>query len=104
MLQQLKLIHFLGAAQIQCNQTAGACDTGLPTIQSTDITIIFQYIFGTLGAIAVLVIVIAGLRLILSNGDPQTVARSRNTIIYAAVGLAIAVSAEVIVTYVLNLA
>jgi len=90
-------------ATINCQLSGGtSCDTGLPEVQSTQFTTIFQYIFGTIGAIAVLIIVIAGLRFIVANGDPQNVAKARNTIIYAAIGLAIAVSAEIIVTFVLT--
>jgi hypothetical protein len=94
----------LATATINCQLAQGStpCDTGLPVVQSTQLTTIFQYLFGTIGAIAVLIIVIAGLRFILANGDPQNVAKARNTIIYAGVGLVVAVSAEIIVTFVLN--
>lgn len=103
-----QLIIKFATAKINCQLNSGGplsgptCDTGLPVVQSDQFTVIFQYLFGTIGAIALLIIVIAGLRFILSNGDPQNVSKARNTIIYAAVGLAIAVSAEVIVTFVLN--
>jgi hypothetical protein len=96
----LFLLEKIATAQVQCE--GGVCDTGLPQVQSSNLTTIFQYLFGFVGALSVLIIVIAGLRFILANGDPQNVARARNTIIYAAVGLAIAVSAEIIVTFVLN--
>ena len=110
-----QLLTKLATASINCqlNSTAATpagttpppattCDTGLPVVQSMQLTNIFQYLFGFIGALAVLIIVIAGLRFILANGDPQSVAKARNTIIYAAVGLALAVSAEIIVTFVLN--
>ncbi len=58
--------------------------------------------FGILGAIAFLVIVIAGLNMVLSEGNPDKVSRAKNTIIYAAVGLVIAASASLIVSAVLN--
>src|SRR5665213_216244 len=97
----LFLLEKMATAQVQCNVTGG-CDTGLPVVQSTELTTIFQYLFGFIGALAVLIIVIAGLRFILANGDPQSVSQARNTIIYAAVGLIVAVSAEIIVTFVLG--
>jgi len=99
-----QLLTKLATATINCQLSGqgGPCDTGLPEVQSTQLTNIFQYLFGFIGALAVLIIVIAGLRFILANGDPQSVAKARNTIIYAAVGLALAVSAEIIVTFVLN--
>jgi len=100
------LLHQLAVtttALVQCS-TGESCDTGLPLVQANgaSVTSIFQLVFGFIGALAVLIIVIAGLRFILANGDPQTISKARNTIIYAAVGLAIAVSAEVIVTFVLG--
>lgn len=73
---------------------AGANDTSLQTI----ITIIL----GVLGALAVLFVVIGGLRYIISGGDPQAVSKAKNTIIYALVGLAVAIAAEAIVAFVLG--
>lgn len=58
--------------------------------------------FTILGAIAFLMMVIAGLNMVLSEGNPDKVARARNTIIYAGVGLAVAFSAAFIVTIVLG--
>jgi hypothetical protein len=54
------------------------------------------------GSISVLMIVIGGLRYILSNGDPQGISNAKNTIIYAVVGLVIALSAEAILLLVLQ--
>ena len=53
-----------------------------------------------LGAISVLMIVYAGFRFTLANGDPQTVSHAKNTIIYAAVGLAIAILSYAVVNWV----
>ena len=54
------------------------------------------------GAIAFLIIIIAGLRYITSQGNPQTTARAKNAIIYAGVGLAISLLAFSIVTFVVK--
>lgn len=61
---------------------------------------IMQFVFGALGAIAVLIIVIAGLQYVISAGDPQKVNKAKNTIIYALVGLAIAILSYAIVAFV----
>ena len=58
--------------------------------------------FTIFGAIAFLMIVLAGFNYILAQGNPDKVARARSTIIYAAIGLAICASAAFIVTVVLN--
>ena len=68
----------------------------IPTdVEANDTTFlaVLETTFALLGVIAFLVIVIAGLRFILSQGDPDKSAKARNTVIYAVVGLVIAVSA-----------
>jgi len=50
----------------------------------------------------VLYIVIAALQLITSGGNPESAKKARETIIYAVIGLIVAVSAEAIVTFFLN--
>jgi hypothetical protein len=47
-------------------------------------------------------IIVGGLRLVLSGGNPQTVTSARDSIIYALVGIVIAVLAQVIVVFVLD--
>ncbi|MCA9330369.1 hypothetical protein KDA11_06980 [Candidatus Saccharibacteria bacterium] len=69
---------------------------------STAIKAVLQLIFAALGSTAVVFVIIGGLKMITSNGDPQALAKTRNTIIYALVGLTVAISAELIVTFVLK--
>lgn len=66
------------------------------------ITTVVNIVLGITAAIAVLVIVIAGLRYILARGDPNAVAQARNAIIYAIVGLVITMAAFAIVTFVVG--
>jgi len=98
------IVIFASSAAVLCTTGAACGTTDLPVVGASGASIasIFQLVFGVIGSLAVLIIVVAGLRFILANGDPQTVSQARNTIIYAAVGLAIAVSAEIIVTFVLG--
>lgn len=58
--------------------------------------------FGALGAIAVLIITIAALQYVLSGGDSAKIAKAKDTIIYALVGLVVAVAAYAIVRFVLK--
>ena len=53
------------------------------------------------GVIAVISIIIGGLKFITSHGDPANLNAARNTIIYAVVGLVIVALAQIIVRYVL---
>ncbi len=54
------------------------------------------------GVIAVIVIMIAAIRFMTSQGNPQTVNAARNTIIYAAVAIAVSLVAQGIVVFVLK--
>lgn len=54
------------------------------------------------GIIAVIMIIIGGIRFVLSGGDSNNVSAARNTIIYAIVGLVVVALAQVIVHFVLN--
>lgn len=49
------------------------------------------------GAVSVIVIIIGGFKYVLSGGDSNGVASAKNTILYAVVGLAVALLAQIIV-------
>jgi hypothetical protein len=86
-----------------CTSTAGqVCLDTLPQTQATGgaVQTVIQIVIGVLGAVALLIITIAGLQYVLSEGDPQKAARAKNAIIYAVVGLVIAILAQAIVTFV----
>lgn len=55
-----------------------------------------------LGAIAVIMIVIGGIRYTLSNGDSSAITGAKNTILYAVIGLVVALLAYAIVNFVLG--
>lgn len=55
-----------------------------------------------LGIIAVLVIIGAGIRFATSNGDPGAIKTARNAVIYACIGLVVAMLAFVIVNFVVS--
>jgi hypothetical protein len=77
---------------------------GLPTPAADPGTIqnILQIVFGIVGALAFLMIVISGLRYVVSAGNPDRTKRAKDGIVYALVGIVIAISAEVIVTFVVG--
>lgn len=54
------------------------------------------------GAIAVIMIIIGGIKYVTSNGDSSGVTSAKNTILYAVVGLVVAVMAYTIVNFVLT--
>lgn len=61
-----------------------------------------QIAFAIAGSIAVIIIIIAGFRYILSSGDPQEAAKAKNTILYALIGLVVIVLGSAIVRFVIN--
>ena len=73
----------------------------LPT-GTPDMATIFNTVIAITAAIAVLVIVVAGLKYVTSSGDPQGVASARKAIIYAAVGLIVCGAAYSIVGFTLR--
>jgi type IV secretory pathway VirB2 component (pilin) len=61
---------------------------------------IINTILGVSGAIAVLVIVLAGFRYIFSQGSPNELTTARNAILYATIGLIVIIAAFAIVNFV----
>ena len=55
-----------------------------------------------IGAIAVIMLVIGGLRYVISGGNTEQVNAAKNTILYAIVGIIIAILAYAIIQFVIN--
>lgn len=77
-------------------------DVPQPTVGNGTFTTILQVVFGIMGGVALIIFMLAGLKYITSRGDPAAVAKAKNTILYAVVGLAVAVFAFAIVTFVVR--
>ena len=100
-------LQILAAILRQC--TPGAPSTAadpcvsLPNVLagSEQIRTVLQITFGIIGAVALIYMALAGLKFVNSQGKPEAVAAARQSIIYGAIGLVIAASAEIIVTFVL---
>ncbi len=67
---------------------------------SSTIGNILAIVWAIIGATSLLVITFGGFRYITAQGEPQKMAQARNTILYAAIGIVVAASAEAIVTFV----
>lgn len=72
------------------------------TADQARIQLIMNVVFGIMAAVAVLIIVIAGFKMILSRGDPQGIGKARNAIVDAAIGLAVIALAYTIVSVALS--
>lgn len=93
-------------AQIKnCSTGAsGDCLTSIPTTAANQATLtnILSVVFGVIGAVTVIIIIVQSVRFILSQGDSQKATDARKGVIYAAVGLGVVVSAEIIVQFVIG--
>lgn len=84
--------------------TAVNCDTGTDEdarINDLVVTIINIFTW-VVGVVAVIMIIIAGFRYVVSGGDSGSVGGAKNTIIYAIVGLIVVILAQVIVRFVVQ--
>ena len=79
----------------ECNTVED--DTLMPTLMS-----IINVIVGFVGVVSVIVIVIGAIIMVTSQGDPGKLARARLSILYAIVGLVIAILTFSIVNFVLS--
>jgi hypothetical protein len=83
-----------------CQSVAGQKKGDNPIIDTLKIAI--TIIATIIGIAAVIVIIISGFSMVTSGGNSEDVAKARNHIIYALVGLIVAVLAETMVAFVLN--
>lgn len=67
-----------------------------------EISTIISIVLGIIGALALLMITISGLRYITSAGNPEKTSKAKNGIIYSIIGLVVAISAEALVTFVVK--
>lgn len=98
------------AAYADDQNVAAACEgvksiSGDSDCKSGGFTNFLQKIINLLlfliGAIAVIVIIVAGIRYVVSGGDQGQITGAKNTILYAVVGLVVALMAFAIVNWVL---
>lgn len=76
---------------------------GLPNPGSKNvIQILLTDLFIIVGALAFLMLVVAGFRYILARGNPEKITQARNMIMYSLIGLAIVVLASTIVNFVIE--
>ena len=95
---------------VQAAQLHGACDSGTydkedcdlikhNEIDNTHTTIStpISWAFWLLAAISVIMIIVGGIRYITSQGNQQQLQSAKNTVLYAVVGLVVAIAARAIV-------
>ena len=80
----------------------GTSNESGPEVLDNTINEIINILAIIAGVAAVIVIIVQGLRLVLSGGNSQTAGQARNGIIYALIGLVVIISAQQIVLYVVD--
>jgi hypothetical protein len=100
-------------ALAQCNDPTqgivGAAECAQPDNVPTELfgsDSIFQNVANILiflvGAISVIMLIVGGLRYVLSSGDSSAVASAKNTILYAIIGIVVAILAFAAVNFVVT--
>ncbi len=76
-------------------------DGGPSTSLNVQIKNVVNVMLFVLGALAVIMIIVGGIRYVISAGDSSKVTAAKNTIVYAVVGLVVAILAFAIVNFVI---
>lgn len=94
-------------ARAACGDPAAGVGGGLncgssPVTLPVAIGRIVNLLLFIIGVVAVIMIVIGGLRYVLSGGDPKNTTAAKDTVLYAVIGIVVALLAYAIVSFVLN--
>lgn len=84
-----------GGGSSDCTPGAG------PKVEDA-ITAAIDLLSIVVGVIAVIMIIVGGLKYIMSSGDSNNINSAKNTILYAIIGLVVVAFAQIIVKFVLN--
>ncbi len=105
----MNIYNVFVATTICSSNVDAVCASSLPGGNSSsslasgsEIQTILSIVFMIIGSLAVLFMILSGVRYIVSGGDPQKVAKAKDGILYALVGIVVSVSAEAIVAFVLG--
>jgi len=106
------LVALVPSTSVSADALSDACD-GAPNSAlciemkkkgqfEANIKIIVNTLLYVLGAVSVLVIIVAGIMYTTSVGDPALITKAKNILLYAVVGLVVAISAYAIVNFVIS--
>jgi len=103
----MNLLRFFGQVFKSCTPEQAATDKAcspLPNIEAgpDQLKTILGIAFGIIGVAAVIYMMLAGMKFVTSQGNPEQAAKARQSIIYGAIGLLVAASAETILFFVLG--
>lgn len=84
------------------NSTSEICRAQSDASANTFISNLVNVLLFFLGAVAVIMIIVGGFKYVTANGDSNAITSAKNTILYSAIGVAVAVAAYAIVNYVIG--
>lgn len=103
-------VAFAPATYAACSSASDCVQDGLDATggsgskasASDIIALVVKVLLFIIGAISVIMIIIGGLRYVVSQGDSGAITSAKNTILYAVVGLLVALFAYAIVNFVVE--
>ncbi len=66
------------------------------------LSLVIKVLLGLVGTVAVLFIIIGGIQYVTSAGNPDSVGRAKNTILYAVIGVIVAIIAYAAVNFIIK--
>ncbi|MBA3678981.1 hypothetical protein H0W80_02175 [Candidatus Saccharibacteria bacterium] len=93
------------AASAATDASTGATSaqpTGTPTDLNAQITIITNTMLLAIGVVSVIMLIVGGFRYVLSNGNEKAITGAKDTILYAIIGIVVALLSFAIVNFVLG--
>jgi hypothetical protein len=75
---------------------------GVPTDLNASLTVITNTLLLAIGFVSVVMLIIGGFRYVLSNGNEKSVTGAKDTILYAIIGVVVALLAYAIINFVLG--
>ena len=87
---------------VENDPNATECSTDGQINENELITTVINFLSLIVGVVAVIMIIIGGLKYITSGGDSGNVTGAKNTILYAVIGIIIVVLAQIIVRFVVT--
>lgn len=98
-LSQIAHAQFIDDAQ---DGISGIDNGGSPGSVPEILQNIVNLLLYLVGAVSLIMLIIGGVRFVVSSGDAQAAANARNTILYSIIGLVVAIAAYGIVNWVLG--
>lgn len=91
----------LSTTEIVCNQVGddAHCKAAFENSFVTQVINVMSFV---LGILAVLMLVIASITYVTVGGNPETASKARRAILYAVIGIIVAISAQVIVRFIIG--